>query len=522
MHDPLGVRRLQRVAGWDEQLGHLVELERARPFAARRERLALQQLHDHDGRAVGVLEYVEDLDHVRVLDRGGGARLAHEATNVILSSAGLRVNELERDLLACGRVARGVHLSHAPTPNQPLHLEAPSDDRPFGERASLLITRHVDKEATSRGGSLTVISRLPEHRARVTRRAQVGLVIGLAALVLGLSTAWEGSVAFAQAAPSDGASRLDEDATARGRRAFVRGQSLAKDEQWGDALAAFQEAAAARDAPLVQFSIAYCERALGRYVAARKTLLAVVASLAAAGPATGGGLDPAQIEDTKAYLAEFDKLIVRVAVKLDPPSATLTVDGRPLLEGDAKDTYLAGVAPAGVGTPFGKPSFALLLDPGAHLLRAVRQGHQDALVSKSYRPGEQATLDLRLDVLPATVAIRSEPGAAIVRVDSREVGLSPIEFERPAGQYKLEVLLDRYETYKAALDLAPGQRADLTARLNPHTEPLTSRWWFWTGAAAVVAGGVVATYFLTRPAPQAPPYDSGSANWLVHGQTFRW
>jgi hypothetical protein len=328
----------------------------------------------------------------------------------------------------------------------------------------------------------------------------------LAVLLVALWTGVAASV-DAQTPPTD-------DATVRGRNAFIRGQQLARDEHWGDALVAFQEAARARDAPVVEFNIAYCERALAKNVAARRTLLAV-----AADPT---GLDPTQIEDMKGYLQEFDRLIAHVVVQLDPASAALTVDGRPLVEGDVKGTYLAGVAPAGNGTPLGPSSFTVLLDPGLHQFRAVRQGHQDAVVSKSYHSGENATLDMHLDVLPATIAIRSDPPAAIVRVDSREVGLAPIEFQRPAGQYKLEVLLDHYETYNAALDLTPGQRSDLTARLNPYTEPLTKKWWFWTGAAAFVAGGVTATYFLTRPAPQPPPYDAGSANWLVHSQAARW
>ena len=305
-----------------------------------------------------------------------------------------------------------------------------------------------------------------------------------------------------------------DDATARGRAAYLRGVKLSKEEQWGDALTALQEAAAARDAPVVQFAIAYCERALGRHVAARRTLQTVVAEPT--------GLDPSQIEDARAYLAELDKLVVRVAVQMDPPSAILAVDGRPLAAGDGKDTYLAGVAPAGVGEAVGRAAFTVLLDPGAHLFRAVRDGHQDAIVAKSYRAGETATLDLHLDMLPATVAIRSDPASAIVRVDAREVGVAPLEFQRPAGQYKLEVVLDRYDAYKAALNLAPGQRADLTARLNVHKEPLTKKWWFWTGVAALVTGGVLTTYFITRPAPQPPPYDAGSANWLLHAQGLRW
>ena len=51
-----------------------------------------------------------------------------------------------------------------------------------------------------------------------------------------------------------------DEATVRGRAAALRGIQLSKEEQWGDALAAFEEAAAARDAPLLEFYIAYCER----------------------------------------------------------------------------------------------------------------------------------------------------------------------------------------------------------------------------------------------------------------------
>ncbi|HEX4405026.1 MAG TPA: tetratricopeptide repeat protein [Polyangia bacterium] len=38
----------------------------------------------------------------------------------------------------------------------------------------------------------------------------------------------------------------------------------------------------------------------------------------------------------------------------------------------------------------------------------------------------------------------------------------------------------------------------------PAHRPVWRRWWFWTGVAAVVAGGVVAAYVLTRPSTQTP------------------
>jgi hypothetical protein len=310
-------------------------------------------------------------------------------------------------------------------------------------------------------------------------------------------------------APVDSAAQPG-DATARGRGAYQRGITLAREEQWSDALSAFEEAAAARDAPLIRFNIAYCERALGRYVAARNGLRRVLADTT--------GLDAAQVEDAKAYLAETERLLVRVAVRLDPEAAALAVDGRSLVPDDADAGAYLALGKAGDGDPMNRAAFVVVLDPGAHLFRATREGHEDALVNRSFRAGDNASLDLRLDLLPATVALRSEPAQAIVTLDSRELGVSPLDFQRGAGSYKLEVARRGFETYRATLDLQPGQHVDLTAKLNPYTEPLTKKWWFWTGAAVVVAGGALLTYALTRPSPQPPPYDPGNTGWLVHTQ----
>jgi hypothetical protein len=336
-----------------------------------------------------------------------------------------------------------------------------------------------------------------------------------------VSLATVAAIVFGSAAPARAADPTTpppaqtDDATERGRRAYTRGVQLTHDQQWGDALAAFEEAAAARDSPIVQFNIAFCLRALGRYVAADRAIDRALAK--------GDGLDPAKLEDAKAYKAEFAQLLVRVKITLEPVAAKLTVDGRPLVVDDrAPATLLAGVAPPGEPASPGLASFTLVLDPGVHLVRATREGHHDAVIQRAYRAAEQATLALRLDVLPATIAVRSEPGDAIVRVNKREVGLAPVEFQRLAGKYQLEVTRDTYEPYTATLDLTAGQRADITAKLVPYHEPLTKKWWFWTGAAVVVLGGAALTYALTRPTPQPPPYDMGSANWLVKPSGFRW
>jgi hypothetical protein len=303
-----------------------------------------------------------------------------------------------------------------------------------------------------------------------------------------------------------------DEATQRGRSAFTRGVELARAQQWGEALVSFEAAAEARDAAIVQFNIAYCLRALGRYVAARSAI-----ERALADPT---GLGTTQLEDAKAYQREFAQGIVRLAVTLEPESAGLSVDGRPLVRA-ADGGYLAGVAPPGDARTLKRKRFVLWLDPGAHVFRAERPGHQAVVVRRSYRAGQRAKLNLRLDELPASVRVRSKPGGGIVKIDNREVGLAPVEFERRAGRYQLEVQRDDYESYRAELDLRAGQRADLTAELQPYRPPVYTRWWFWTSAAAAIATGVVVTYFVTRPEPEPPPYDGGSTGWVVTPSALR-
>ena len=53
--------------------------------------------------------------------------------------------------------------------------------------------------------------------------------------------------------------------------------------------------------------------------------------------------------------------------------------------------------------PPAEKAFTVDLDPGVHLFRASRPGHQDAFVQKSYRPGEKAALELHFHMTPNAV-----------------------------------------------------------------------------------------------------------------------
>lgn len=318
------------------------------------------------------------------------------------------------------------------------------------------------------------------------------------------------SWAYAQTpADAETADTPADEATVRARQAFARGLKLAKSEQWGDALAAFEEAAATRDAPLVRYNIAYCQRALGRYVAARRTAKQILAA--------PEGLSSDYVEDLKGYVRQFEAVVVRVTVTMVPKTAVLTVDGHPLEK--VGDDYMASTGTTGSGgTKIGRERFSVIVDPGSHLFVARRRGHQDVVVQRSFRPGQRDTLDLRLDEMPATVVVDSNPQNAIIRVDDREVGVAPTEFERPPGRYRVDVWKDDYETFTTQLDLEAGQHAELTAELLPYEAPIYERWWFWTSLVGAVATGVVTAVVATLPDPVPPDYETGSSGWLVDPQ----
>jgi len=143
-------------------------------------------------------------------------------------------------------------------------------------------------------------------------------------------------------------------------------------------------------------------------------------------------------------------------------------------------------------------------------------------------PAGAATLQLELDgffpvrrelVLPAggslalevTLHARSHsgllmvgtnPGGARVLVDGRQVGTSSprAELILPAGTHRISAQREGYDEASVPVVLSAGSTRELTVQLE-RTVPLTSRWWFWTGAALVVAGGVAATYALMSERP---------------------
>jgi PEGA domain-containing protein len=157
----------------------------------------------------------------------------------------------------------------------------------------------------------------------------------------------------------------------------------------------------------------------------------------------------------------------------------------------------------------------MLVDPGAHVLVLSRKGFADVALNRTFTRQKNAPLDLALDRLPGRLRITANHAQARVELDGQFVGLAPLDIERPAGRYELTVSADDHESYKAQVDLDPGEDLTLKAKLVEETPSIVERWWFWTLAGVVVTGAVIGTYFAVRPEPERPPLNGGGLGWTV-------
>jgi hypothetical protein len=286
---------------------------------------------------------------------------------------------------------------------------------------------------------------------------------------------------------------------AEARQLFQSGTQLVKAAQWYEALGAFERSGQLRPHPVTTFNVALCERALGRYTRAKARFE----------QASADSTVPAALaEEMRTYVRELDGLLVRASVELEPADAAIAVDGRPLQAG------VAGLADSGKGTAAPGARFELIADPGAHLVVLSRPGYGDAVVRVSWKPGERATLPLKLDRLPALLKVSSNARRAVVTVDGIDVGVAPLELSRPPGRYRVALRGPGMLPYRTEVTLAPGQELKLEGLLAPERTSIVKKWWFWTSIGAALTGVALAGYFGARAA-ETPPLDGGGLQWVV-------
>jgi hypothetical protein len=295
------------------------------------------------------------------------------------------------------------------------------------------------------------------------------------------------------------------------RAAFREGAAFVEQSEWSSALGAFERSQAVRAHALTGYNIGVCQRFLGRYTLARETLTAALARTASTNE-----MPALFVEQGRAYLKEIEAKLARIVVRLEPATARMTIEGRPLTPvPDQPNVFVAGTAESGEGKPVGAAHFEVLVDPRAMVLTFALEGYDTIELRKELKPGARDDVSVSMASQPAQLKIASNVPGAVVRVDGIDVGLVPVTVSRPPGARVVSVSMNGYVPFESKFMLRPGQALPVDAKLSVEKVPVTKRWWFWAGSIVALAGVGLATYLIVRPEPERPAPQAGGLGWIA-------
>ena len=167
----------------------------------------------------------------------------------------------------------------------------------------------------------------------------------------------------------------------------------------------------------------------------------------------------------------------RLSLKIDPPGATVFLDGK-------KVSLAAG-------------ALAMVADK-EHALRVVKQGYKAVEMKVSVRGGQVTGRDVKLqpEVSPdkASIKFSSTPPGAKVTVDGKERGVTPLTVtDLSPGTHKVMISSEGHRPRQETVEVKPGKVLDLALTLQKVPVKVAAR-----AAPAAVRPAAV------RPAPRFP------------------
>jgi len=255
---------------------------------------------------------------------------------------------------------------------------------------------------------------------------------------------------------------LAADPATEARIYFQRGVELAGQGAYAEAAERFLESDRLAPNPNALFNAASCFERLDLFDAAFGLLAEYRARVA--------GDEVAE----RAADEALDRLGARVAqlvVESEPPGAVIWVDRRAL--GD-----------------FGRTPRTLALAEGPHTLWLELPDHATAELQVEARRGERREVRATLERLVGRLAVRSEPSGATVRIegrDPREAGVTPVDLELPAGEYRITLAAEGRRAESRTVRVPAEETTELTLGLVPLPPP---------AGRLVVAGNVAGAVVL--------------------------
>ncbi len=257
-----------------------------------------------------------------------------------------------------------------------------------------------------------------------------------------------------------------------------RGDAALAEGRYQEALDAYTRAIAIEETPELHYNRARALQALARHAEALSELEAFERSADAALKLRVPGLDT--------MMAAARGKVATVSISANVADAVVELD-------DGRKVEL--------------PLADLRLDAGQRTFRAAADGYEPAAREVLLEGGTRRTIAFELVPIKsaAVLTVRSPVTGAEVWLASKRMGNVPLELSLPPGEHTLVLRHDDYEDTSTRVILEPRQRRAVDLSMEPIPSIFES-WWFWTGAAVLLAGTTVTIIVVAQP-EQATPGD---------------
>lgn len=278
---------------------------------------------------------------------------------------------------------------------------------------------------------------------------------------------------------------LSESLTGEAKAEYEAAKILYEDGDYAGSSLKFQRAYDLSKDPRLLWNRAAAEKNLRHYVLVSELVRGYLTEGAAV-------ISDADRMDGETLLLTVSAFVAKLAVTVNQPGATVSVDGKP------------------VGTtPLKEP---VLVDMGQHDLKVELAGYKAITRPVQVAGGGTTAVDFALEIEKHEGILRVTVGLdAVIRVDGKMVGMGQWQGTLPSGVHSVEATATGKQPYQADALVQDNQTSNLkiTLQNEPPKAAANDRGipsWVWIGSAVVLAAGAgVGAYFLFKPTDQGPP-----------------
>ena len=119
------------------------------------------------------------------------------------------------------------------------------------------------------------------------------------------------------------------------------------------------------------------------------------------------------------------------------------------------------------GRTYGNTPFSDFFEQGQHRIRLTKNGYKPYEKIVTVNRDEKTELNIKMEELPGSLAIESEPTGAALFINGVDYGVTPYKRESiEAGDYEIRLSMDGYDTLEQTITVHPGEPMNRTFTLD--------------------------------------------------------